>query len=158
MKISELRKQQYEHNIGNYPFLDDWKRHPYTFIKMRFYMEVSAVLVYWFLRFGIRPNTVTMLYISCGVGGVLLAIPMKITIYIALFIFFLLKTTLDNCDGHIARVTNQVSLKGGILDDYGAHINSLGFWGGLGFFSAYVTDSFYFYYLVPVLFSFYAAD
>ena len=61
-------------------------------------------------------------------------------------IFFLLKTTLDNCDGHIARVTNQVSLKGGILDDYGAHINSLGFWAGLGFYLAHVSDLTIFYY------------
>ena len=85
MKISELRKQQYEHNIGGYPFINDWKRNPYTFIKMRFYMELSAVLVYWFLKLKIKPNTITMLYISCGiVGGLLLAIPENITIYIAI--------------------------------------------------------------------------
>ena len=159
MKISELRKQQYEHNIGGYPFIDDWKRNPYTFIKARFYMEISAVLVYWFLKFNIKPNTITMLYISCGiVGGVLLAIPENITIYIAIFIFVLLKTTLDNCDGHIARVTNRVSFTGGILDDYGALINSLGFWTGLGFYLAHFSGMMIFYYLIPLLLFFFAAD
>ena len=37
---------------------------------------------------------------------------------------------------------------GGMLDDYGAHINALGFWAEFGFYSAYIT----------VLFFFYAAD
>jgi len=158
LKIRELRKQQYEYNIGGYPFLDDWKRNPYTFLKMRFYMEVSSVLIYWFLRVGIKPNTLTMIYISCGiVGGVLLSIPMKITIYLALFIFFS-KSIIDNCDGHVARITNRVSLTGGILDNYGSLINSLGFWGGFGFYLAHYTGSNIFYYLIPVLFFFYAAD
>ena len=35
-----------------------------------------------------------------------------------------------------------------MLDDYGAHINALGFWAEFGFYSAYIT----------VLFFFYAAD
>ena len=89
MEISDLRKQQYEYLDKLYPYINDWMRYPYTLFKARFYMESSAILVYWCLRFGIRPNTVTMVYISCGiVGGVLLAIPMKITIYLSIFIFF----------------------------------------------------------------------
>ena len=158
MKISDLRKQQHKYHDKLYPYINDWMRHPYTWFKARFYMESSAILVYWCLRFGIRPNTVTMVYISCGiVGGVLLAIPMKITIYLAIFIFFS-KGIFDWSDGHLARITNQVSLRGGILDDYGAHINALGFWAGLGFYWVNITDSIIFYYLIPVLFFFYAAD
>jgi hypothetical protein len=158
LEISDLRKQQYEYHEKLYPYINDWMRHPYTWFKARFYMESSAILVYWCLRFGIRPNTVTMVYISCGiVGGVLLAIPMKITIYLSIFIFFS-KGILDWSDGHLARITNRVSLKGGILDDYGAHVNSLGFWAGLGFYSANITDSIIFYYLIPILLFFYAAD
>ena len=157
MKISDLRRQQYEYHEKLYPFINDW-RHPYTWFKARLYMESSAILVYWCLRFGIRPNTVTIIYISCGiVGGVLLAIPVKIAIYLGIIIFFS-KGILDWSDGHLARITNQVSLKGGILDVYGAHVNALGFWAGLGFYSANITDSIIFYYLTPILLFFYAAD
>ena len=165
MNISELRKQQYEYNtgrgavLGGFPFVDDWKRNPYTFIKTRFYIEISSVLVYFFLKLKIKPNTITILYISCGVVGcVLLAIPYKINVYIALFIFVFLRSTLDNCDGHVARLTNSQSFKGAILDDYGAQINSLGFWTGLGFYSGHLSSMMIFYYLVPLLLFFYAAD
>jgi hypothetical protein len=161
LNIHELRKQQYEHH-RNYSAsidIDDWKRNFYTFIKIRLYMEVSAVLVYFLLKTKIRPNSITMVYILGGIfGGILLAIPMNTTIYIAIFYFFFLKSIVDSCDGHIARVTNQVSIRGDILDSYGSHLNSLGFWTGLGFYLAHSSGLIIFYYLLPPLLIFYAAD
>ena len=154
--INDLRKQQYENHSRLYPYLDDWKKNPYTFLKARFYMESSAVLVYILLKTKVKPNTVSIIYGLLGiVTGILLSIPNNIAIFIGLVIAFN-KGILDWSDGHYARITRQTSLTGHILDIYGAHLNSLGFQIGLGMYVAGKTDMLLFYYLIP-LFIFFRA-
>jgi phosphatidylglycerophosphate synthase len=132
--IKTLRKEQYDHHRKVMPFLSDWKKNPYTFLKAKFYMESSAVLVYFLLKYKISPNTVTILYAMCGIiGGVLFSLPYKTCILISLLIFFL-KGILDWSDGHVARHTKKTSDTGHILDVYGAYLNELGFFTGLGFY------------------------
>ena len=116
-----------------------------------FYMESSAVLVYLLLKTRIKPNTVTIIYGFAGITTmVLLAIPTNTTIILALLIAFS-KGILDWSDGHFARITGQTSQTGHILDIYGANLNELGFYTGLGFYVAAKTGDFYFYYLIPLL-------
>ena len=154
--IKEARKYQYDYHSEKFPYVDDWKRNPYTFLKARFYMEASAILVYFLLKTKIKPNTVTIIYGLSGiVGGILLSIPLNITIILALFIFFT-KGILDWSDGHLARVTGQTSIAGHVLDSYGALLNDLGFQIGLGCYVAFKTDSVMFYYLIPLIPFFYA--
>jgi hypothetical protein len=83
-------------------------------------------------------------------GGILLSIPTHITILIAVFIFFT-KGILDWSDGFLAKLTKQTSLKGAVLDPYGALINSLGFQIGLGFYVANNSGFTVYYYLIAVL-------
>jgi phosphatidylglycerophosphate synthase len=155
--ISELRKEQYEYNSEVVPYINHWKQNPYTFLKARFYMEVSAILVWFLLKAKIKPNTVTIFYGLAGIiGGALLSIPYKWTILAALFIFFT-KGILDWSDGHLARATRQTSLMGHILDVYGALLNDLGLQIGLGFYVALKTDCVLFYYLIPLIPFCYAA-
>jgi len=159
MNLSDLRKQQYQHNEETYPFITDWKRNPYTNLKYRLHMEAGAILVYFLLKTNIRPNTITWVYIFSGIiGGILLAIPINTLIYISIFIFSILRITLDTADGHLARIRNQESLRGGFLDDYGGYINSLCFWTGLGFYVFHFSGLIIFYYLIPLLLFFFAAD
>ncbi len=156
--LRELRAEQYAHHDRLYPFMNQWKTSPYTFVKARFYMEASAVLVYLLLKTNIRPNTVTIVYGLAGViGGVLLAIPNQGTITAAVAIFFL-KGILDWSDGYLARVTGQTSLTGHVLDCYGALLNSLGFIMGLGFYVAAHTQQNIYYYLLPLIPFFSAAN
>lgn len=156
--IKELRYEQYSYNSVLYPFINDWKRNPYTFIKARFYMESSAVFVWLLLKTKIKPNTVTIIYGLAGIViGILLSIPNNYTIFIALIIAFT-KGILDWSDGHFARITGQTSLTGHILDIYGAHLNSLGVQIGLGMFVAYKADTLLFYYLIPLLIFFRAGN
>lgn len=155
--IKEARKYQYNYHSEKFPYVDDWKRNPYTFLKARFYMEASAILVYLLLKTKIKPNAVTIIYGLAGiVGGVLLSIPVNVTIILALFIFFT-KGILDWSDGHLARVTGQTSVTGHVLDVYGALLNDLGFQMGLGFYVAFKTGSHAFYYLIPLIPFFLAA-
>ena len=154
--IKEARKYQYNYHSERFPYVDDWKHNPYTFLKARFYMEASAILVYFLLKTNIKPNTITIIYGLAGiVGGILLSIPLKVTIILALIIFFT-KGILDWSDGHLARVTGQTSVTGHVLDVYGALLNDLGFQMGLGFYVAFKTDIVMFYYLIPLIPFFYA--
>lgn len=156
-KIKEIRAEQYSYISELYPYINDWKKNPYTFLKARFYMESSAVLVYFLLKTKIKPNTVTIFYGCAGiVTGILLAIPNNYTIFNALLIAFT-KGILDWSDGHLARVTGRTSLTGHILDGYGAVLNSLGLQIGLGLYVAVRMDLILFYYLVPLLLFFRAA-
>ncbi len=156
LTIRELRQEQYDRHSKLYPYINDWKKNPYTWFKARFYMEASALLVYFLLKTKIKPNTVTIVYGLLGlVGGILLAVPTKATILIAICIFFS-KGILDWSDGHLARITNQTSVTGHILDTYGAFLGSLGFQIGLGFYVAQKSEIMLFYYLVPLIPLFYA--
>jgi len=156
--IRKLRNEQYSYNINLYPYLNNWKKNPYTFLKSIFYMESSAVFVWLLLKTKIKPNTVTIVYGIAGiVTGILLSIPNNYTIFIALIIAFT-KGILDWSDGHFARITGQTSLTGHILDSYGAHLNSLGLQSGLGMYVAYRADTLLFYYLVPLLLFFRAGS
>ena len=155
--IRELRKYQYDYHRKKFSYLYDWKRNPYTFFKARFYMESSAILVYFLLKTRIKPNTITILYGLAGVlGCILLAIPTNTTHIIAILIFFT-KGVLDWSDGHFARITGQTSVTGHVLDIYGAFLNDLSFQLGLGFYVALKTEILIFYYLIPLIPFFYTA-
>ena len=45
-----LRKEQYDHHSNVMPFLNDWKKNPYTFIVYTILYGMSAVLVFLLLR------------------------------------------------------------------------------------------------------------
>ena len=148
--LKTLRKEQYDHHSKVMPFLNDWKNNPYTFIKARFYMEMSAVLVYFLLKVKAKPNTITILYALCGViGGLMFSMPFKTSVIIALCIFFT-KGILDWSDGHLARHTGTTSFTGHILDVYGAHLNEIGFYLGLGFYIFNFSDYSYIIYILPL--------
>jgi len=152
--LKEIREEQYAYNVPSCLALgvdiNDFKGSPYTFLKMRFYIETSVVLLYFLLQTNIKPNTITIVYCLCGIiGGLMLSIPHNYTIIFALLVFFS-KSVFDNMDGHIARVKGLTSITGHILDIYGTQLNSLGFHIGLGMYVASKTDMFIFYYLIII--------
>jgi phosphatidylglycerophosphate synthase len=120
-------------------------------------METSAILVYLLSKTRIKPTSITVVYGLAGLaGGVLLAIPSKVTILIAVTIFFT-KSILDWADGHLARITGQTSVTGAIIDPYGAFLGALGLQMGLGFYVAHKSGIMTFYYLTALIPFFYAA-
>jgi hypothetical protein len=156
--IAELRKEQYKYNYELLPYLREWKKNPYTWFKAKLYMEASAVLVYLLLKTKIKANTVTIGYIAMGIlGGILLAIPSKTTIFPAILLFYF-RGILDWSDGHYARITKQTSITGDILDPYGAWAGWISLWVGLGLNVASKSGMMVFYYLVPVIPALWAGD
>lgn len=150
-ELKYLRKQQYDYHREKFPYLFDFIKNPYSFLKARFYMECSAFLVYLLLKTNIKPNTITTFYCLAGIlTGILLSIPNDTTILIALLIAFT-KGILDWSDGQLARVKEETSLTGSILDGYGAILNSLGLQIGLGFYVASRLEMVSIYYLLALL-------
>ena len=153
--LREIRNTQYSHHkkdsLENFQVdLDDFKSNPYTFLKWRFYLEASSLLLYFLVRTNIKPNHITLFYTFLGILTLfLMALPSenKIFLYSGLFIAFT-KTIIDACDGYIARLKNQKSTSGFVLDPYGAYINAIGFQSGIGFYLAYAYDDNFFLYLV----------
>ena len=95
-------------------------------------MEGAARSVYWLRNTNIHPSVLTLLYGLLGiVGGILLSVPNKLCIYLALVIFFT-KGILDWSDGHLARIKGKVSKKGRIYDILAGYIGNISFYMGLG--------------------------
>jgi len=150
-ELKYLREEQYNYRREVFPYLFDFIRNPYSFLKARFYIETSTVLVWLLLKTNIKPNTVTIFYCLAGiVTGILLSLPYDYTILIAVGIAFT-KGILDWSDGHLARVKGETSLTGKILDGYGAILNSLGLQIGLGLYVASRLEISGIYYLVALL-------
>lgn len=156
--LVELRKEQYQYNGTVCPHINNWKRNPYTWLKSRFYMESSALLVYLLLKTTIHPNTITAIYCLMGItGGILLAVPCKTTIILACLVFFA-KGILDWTDGHYARITGKTSAAGNILDSYGSYVGWVCLWCGLGVYIADKSSMPIFYYLTSVVLVFFALN
>ena len=142
--LSSLYKQQIDYNSIKSPYIKDFKKNPYSFLKARYYMFNASLIVYLLQNTSINANNLTKIYIFLGfLSALFLAIPISVLNYIALFLIFS-KGIFDWADGHFARIKNQTSLTGHILDVYGARIHSLTFFIGLGFYE--------FFYLENILF------
>ena len=131
---------------------DNFLRWPYTNIKGRIYVELAALLVFLVQNTRIKPNQITMMYAICGVvGAFFLSSGNDSMIYVGLGIFFL-KSVLDWADGLLATIKNNLTEEGGVLDPWGAYVNSQGFIIGIGL---YVFDSTndlnYLYILIVIL-------
>ena len=151
LSIKDVKKIIFDQQFERFPYLDKFKENPYTYIKARYYMYSSVVLVYLLLRSRITPNMVTISYCLCGViGGILLSIPNFYFNMIGIFIFFS-KGILDWTDGHLARIKYKTTLTGHILDVYGAVLNSIGFTLGLGFFAFHQTNYEFLIYLIAII-------
>jgi phosphatidylglycerophosphate synthase len=148
--FAEIKKFAFNHQLNKFPFLNDFYKNPYTYIKGRYYMYCSVVLLFVLVRTNIRPNMVTLAYVFLGlIGGLLLAIPNYYCNMAAVIIFFN-KGILDWSDGHLARIKFKTTLTGHILDEYGAVINSICLTVGLGFYAMHQSNLLFLMYLIPI--------
>lgn len=132
--VADIRKEIYDYHTRYYSYIFEWKWYSYRKFKAKLYMNVSAVLVYLLMRTKIKPNTITVVYAIMGIlGGIFLAIPLKLSILIAIILFYF-RPFLDWTDGPLARVTKQTSTTGAILDSYGALAGWIPLWVGMGLY------------------------
>ena len=153
-----LYTYQKKDNLENHNFdLDDFKSNPYSYLKWKFYFLTSCPILYLLVRTEIKPNHVSLFYAFFGILTLFfLGFPSenKIYIYVGLLLAFT-KTTIDTCDGFLARLKNQKSISGHMLDWYGAHVNAIGFQSGMGFYLANNENEIFFYlaFLIPFFYA-----
>ncbi|MFL2889569.1 MAG: CDP-alcohol phosphatidyltransferase family protein [Pelagibacteraceae bacterium] len=114
--------------------IDEQIRSPYTFLKSRFYIEISAFIVFLLQFTKITPNSLTILYAILGlVSGLFLASNNNCLILISIIIIFC-KGTVDWADGLLARIKKSTSDLGDLLDNWAALVGSYSFVLGFGFY------------------------
>ena len=114
--------------------MDDWLRNPYSCFKARFYIETSAIIVFFVQYTKITPNLLTFICTFLGIlSGIFLASNNQNLIFISLLILFS-KNSIDWADGLLARVKKQTSTLGAMLDDWAALVSSYSYLIGLGIY------------------------
>lgn len=97
------------------------------------YRHFSTPFTYLFVRLGVSPNAITILYFfSCILGAIFLARGTYLSLVIGISFFILFKI-LDDSDGEVARIQNSHSMEGVYLDRIGHYIFNLCLGIGLGF-------------------------
>ena len=85
--ISSLYQQQIDYNSNKSPYIKDFRKNPYSFLKARYYMLNATLVVYFLQNTSIHANSLTKAYICLGfLSAFLLAIPIDSLNYIALLI------------------------------------------------------------------------
>lgn len=154
-KIREKHYESYESSTVMDEFGFDpnnWKANPYTFIKVRYYLELSSILVYLILRFtNIGPNIISMVSIICGLLVPILLSLDSIHFAICAVAIIFNKSLFDFSDGQIARIRKLTSIKGHLLDEYGGTANSIGMWLGLCLYFHHVGAEVLYLYLALII-------
>lgn len=135
---SKLLLYQYLHH-------KDHDRSVYTWYKARLYMRIGAWIVYKLQHTSIHPNIITILYGIAGiVSGILLSIPNKLCVFVALLLFYF-KGGLDWADGQLARIKDKCTKLGKALDPAMGTVGTISFYVGVGFYMGHRIN----YYCIP---------
>lgn len=153
----DLRKKNYEdRRIRNNSFefdILDWKGNPYSCFKARIYIELSSILAFIFQFTFLTANHVSLMYGASGIIAGLLLITNIDSLMISGLVIFFLKGTLDWTDGLIARIKNETSPIGHILDTWGSHIGDISLITSIGIYCYNFTDNnIYLYVTILILF------
>jgi len=155
MKYLDIRKLSYKTdrkalrsiNID----MDDWLRFPYVYLKVRFYIEFSCIIVFFLQYTRVKPNWITILYALAGItGGILLSTGENNLIIVGVLIFSF-KIILDAADGLLARVKKKSSSLGAMLDVWGGLVGEYSFLVGLGVYLFNATVQIHFLYLMLLI-------
>ena len=112
--------------------INNWYKNPYTYIKSRYYNELSSLIVFFLQYTKVTPNFLTLIYAFLGlISGIFLASNNNILILISLIILFS-KNALDWADGLLARFKKSESNLGELLDHWAGHVITNSYLCGLG--------------------------
>ena len=128
--------------------MNDWLSSPYTCFKVRFYIELASIFVYFLQFTKIKPNHISYLYAFSGlVGGICLASNNRNFIILGIIIFFS-KVAIDGTDGLLARVKYKPTKFGALLDEWGGLVGEYGFIFGLGLYLYNLSGNILYLYLM----------
>ena len=133
--------------------INNFFQNPYSYFKSRYYIEVSAILVFFLQYTKATPNLITIIY-SILSFSVLFLLSSNNN-YLILFAIILLftKGVLDWADGLLARIQKKTSNLGFLLDNWAALISTHAYTLGLAIYLYNKDNEFIFIILgVSILF------
>lgn len=157
IKFSKLRinnfKDRKKQNLKFGFDITDWRRSPYSCFKARIYIELSSIFAFLFQFTSITANQISLIYCFLGlVAGILLASGVDFLMITGLVVFFL-KGSMDWTDGLVARIKNQTSSVGHMLDTWGSHIGEMSLITAIGIFCFNFSNNLvYLFLLIIILF------
>ena len=138
--------------------INDWWSKPYTCFKIRFYIELSSLFVYFLQFTKIKPNQISYVYAGSSIFGALcLSLENYYFILLGIFLFFF-KIVIDGTDGLLARVKYKPTNLGEIIDTWGGFVAEISFMIGLGFYIFNITSDQLYLYLLTITISIKAID
>ena len=136
IKYLELRKKNYlDRKTGHQKSIfdiDTWKENPYSCFKARVYIELSTFFAFFLQFTSLTPNNISLIYCASGIIAGLFLASNNFTLMIVGLAIFVLKGAIDWTDGLIARMKNQISSVGHILDTWGSHIGTISLISSIG--------------------------
>ena len=153
----DLRKFNHEYqtqDVMNLYSIDinSFSKNPYTYLKSRYFLELSTIIVYFLRKSNITPNIISFCTALSGIiGGIFILTTNPNLIVLGLFFFFN-GYVFDWCDGLLARVTGKSWLTGKYLDDWSTHFFALAFRLFIGLYVATNTSSLFFFFVPFVIF------
>mgnify|MGYP001248871809 CR=1 FL=1 len=157
MKYQAIRKLHYKREkkaLSKPPLhfdMHNWLKSPYTCFKIRLYIELSSIIIYFLQNTKIKSNDVTFIYVFLSfLGGICLAFnDSKIIIFGILVLFF--KVVVDSADGLLATVKYKPTIKGAALDSWGGTVSANSFIFGFGIYCFNFTNNVIFLYIVVLI-------
>lgn len=148
------RKRHLQINVD----IDDWFYSPYSCLKARFFIELSALIVSFLQYTPIKPNFITLLFAGSAIfGGFCLSSGSENLIILGVIIFFTY-AIFDWTDGLLAIVTKKTSHLGHILDSWGGLVSSFSFLIGIGMYLFNETQEIKFIYIIILIITIKAID
>ena len=139
LSLNKIRKMNHlihrKRVIKNVGFdIDNWCKLPYTYIKSKYYIETSSLIVFISQFTKITPNFLTLVCATLSVlGGLFLASNNDTLIYISLFILFS-NQSFDWADGLLAVIKKKTSKLGDLLDHWGGLVGAYSYLCGFGIY------------------------
>jgi len=158
MKYQEIRSLEYQNEVKVLKTLNihiNDKRYrlrsPYTFFKILLYIEGASIVVFLLQHTPIKPNWITFLYaFVCILAGLFLASGENNLIIIAIILYFF-RAVIDGADGLLARVRNQASDLGALLDSWAALVGEYFFLLGFGMYLFDATQQIHFLFIMMAM-------
>ena len=130
----------------------------YSKLKALLNLEIGAILAFVFVKFKIKPNQITFLYIFLIFIGVYLFFTGQDKFVLVGCLIFFFKNSIDLIDGFIARVQKNSSEMGHILDTWAGQISLIGFQVAIGLYLYSVLENINYLYLIIINLLTYALD
>ncbi|RMF21340.1 MAG: CDP-alcohol phosphatidyltransferase family protein, partial [Deltaproteobacteria bacterium] len=103
------------------------------FFARHFDRYLSTAMSPWFVRWGVRPNTITLVATAVGLLGAVLLAQVRAAASVAGALLVVASTILDGCDGEVARISLRASPNGRRLDLLGDNVVNVAVFAAVGF-------------------------